>query len=347
MNQTPAQLGFHMPAEWEPHQAIWLSWPYDKIDFPDGVAAVEKTYVSMIRAIHNSEQVELVVLNKGMQSRVADIFVAEGVNFSKITFHIADYVSFWMRDTAPLFVVNRAKKQIAITKWIFNAWGKKYLEFLEDDNIGYQINQWLNLKMFEPGIVMEGGSLEVNGQGTLITSESCLLNKNRNPQLSKEQIEHYLKDYLGVRHFVWLKDGIVGDDTDGHIDDFARFVSPDTVICAYEEDSKDENYQILKQNFELLQQATDQDGKPLKVVKIPMPGLVRDTSGRRLPASYANFYIGNKVILVPTFGHPNDAKALQIMQSLLPGRKAIGIDARDLVFALGTFHCASQQQPSV
>ncbi len=345
MNQKPAELGFHMPAEWEPHQAIWLSWPYDKIDFPDGAAEVEKTYVSLVSSIHNSEQVELLVLDKAMKERVADMLVAAGVHLSKVKFHIADYVSFWMRDTGPLFVVNRENKQQAMTKWIFNAWGNKYPEFLKDNNIPYQMKLWLGLEMFEPGIVMEGGSLEVNGRGTLMTTEQCLLNKNRNPQLSKEKLEQYLKDYLGVKHFIWLKDGIVGDDTDGHIDDIARFVSPDTVLCAYEDDASDENHQILKDNYELLQSATDQGGKPLKIVKLPMPGRLNDSTGRRLPASYANFYIGNTVVLVPTFNHENDKKALQIIQSFFPDRNAIGIDARDLVFALGAFHCASQQQP--
>jgi agmatine deiminase len=192
---------------------------------------------------------------------------------------------------------------------------------------------------------LEGGSIDVNGKGTLLTTEQCLLNKNRNPHLSKTEIEQYLKDYLGVTHIIWLKEGISGDDTDGHIDDIARFVNPTTVVCAYEENLNDENYAILKANYDLLVNSTDQDGAPLNVVKLPMPGLVEDQK-MRLPASYANFYIGNTVVLVPIFGKPNDQTALNILQGLFSDRKVIGINCFDLVHGLGTLHCISQQQPS-
>lgn len=347
INETPQKLGFRMPAEWEQHSAVWLAWPYDKIDFPNGVEEVEKTYVRFIDAIHESEDVGLLVLNQEMQNRAADMLQKSRVDLSKINFHIADYFSFWMRDTAPLFVVNRQIKELAVVKWVFNAWGNKYMEFLVDDKVVHQMNTWMKLKMFEPGIVMEGGSLEVNGQGTLMTTLSCLLNKNRNPNLSKNEIEKYLSDYLGVKHFIWLKDGITGDDTDGHIDDMVRFVGVDTVLCSYEENEIDENYEPLKENYNILIKSKDQDGKPLNIIKLPMPARLDDVTGRRLPASYANFYIGNTVVLVPIFNDPNDKKALDIIQSCFPNRKIIGIDARDLVFALGTFHCMSQQQPAI
>jgi len=281
-----------------------------------------------------------------MQNKVINMLQTSGVNLSKINFFVIDYFSFWMRDTAPSFLLNQKTKEKAVTKWVFNAWGNKYPEFLKDNNVAYQINKWLKLKMFEPGIVIEGGSFEVNGLGTLITTESCLLNKNRNPNLSKSDIEKYLSEYLGVRHFIWLKDGITGDDTDGHIDDIIRFVGVNTVLCSYEESETDENFKPLKENYEILMKSTDQNNKPLKIVKLPMPARVDDPVIGRLPASYANFYIGNNVVLVPIFNDPNDKQALDIIQLCFPERKIIGIEARDLVFARGTFHCMSQQEPA-
>jgi agmatine deiminase len=197
---------------------------------------------------------------------------------------------------------------------------------------------------YRPGIVMEGGSIDVNGEGTLLTTEACLLNSNRNPDLKKEDIERNLSEYLGVRHFIWLKRGILGDDTDGHIDDLARFVDPQTIVCAYEDNSDDADYEALKENYDLLMESTDQDGKPLRVIKLPMPK-VEDEEGCRLPASYTNFYIGNTKVLVPVFNHPNDQKALQILQELFPTRKVVGIYCGDLVYGFGTLHCISQQQP--
>lgn len=239
----------------------------------------------------------------------------------------------------------RNKKNLAMVHWIFNAWGGKYEELAKDTKIPEIMNEKLALRCFKPGIVLEGGSIDVNGKGTLLTTEQCLLNKNRNPSLSKEQIGAYLKDYLGVSHIIWLKEGIVGDDTDGHVDDIARFVDPTTVLCAYEEDEDDENHAPLKENYELLLKSKDQDGNDLKIIKLPMPGFVGDEKGR-LPASYANFYIGNKAVLVPVFGHENDKKALAIIQKAFPGRKAVGINCADLLHGLGTIHCISQQQPS-
>ena len=208
------------------------------------------------------------------------------------------------------------------------------------------MNESLRLPMFEPGIVLEGGSIDVNGKGTLLTTEQCLLNKNRNPGFSKKEIEKYLTDYLGGVHVIWLKDGIEGDDTDGHIDDIARFVNPTTVLCAYQPDQSDPDHDVLKTNYELLQQATDQDGNKLSVIKLPVPGWVGDKDGR-LPASYANFYIGNTKVLVPTFGTENDQKALEVIQSVFPDRRVVGINAFPLVYGFGTFHCMSQQQPAV
>lgn len=346
---TPEKSGFFMPAEWEPHSAIWLSWPYDRDSFPHPDRA-QSSFAAFIKTIKASEQVELHILNDDVGRQVTDKLCSLGANSDNLNFHLADYVDGWMRDCGPTFVVNRQKKQLAMVKWKFNAWGKagdpRYAPLLKDAELPYRMNKTMRLPMFEPDIILEGGSIEVNGQGTAMTTEQCLLNANRNPRMDKTQIETYLKDNLGVKKIIWLKNGIEGDDTNGHIDDIARFVAPDTVVCAYEEDKNDFNYEILKENYEILQNSSDQDGRPLKVVKIPTPGKVYD-GDLRLAASYANFYIGNTVIAMPAFNERNDKKAAGIIQALFPERTVVGLDARDLICGGGTFHCMSQQQPSI
>ncbi|MFZ2470671.1 MAG: agmatine deiminase family protein [Methanothrix sp.] len=341
---TPRSLGYHMPAEWERHEAIWLSWPYDRDSFPE-IEAVEKAYTAIIKAIHESEIVNLLVKDKLAQKDVVDRLKSEKVDLHRIHFHVINYADVWFRDYGPTFVVreNEAGKSVAAVNWIFNAWGEKYAELMGDSRIGSLINDDLKMERFLPGIVMEGGSIDVNGCGTVLTTEQCLLNKNRNPSLNKEKIEGYLREYLGVQKVIWLKEGIAGDDTDGHVDDIARFVNPTTVLCAYEDDPEDENFLPLKQNYELLCRETDQDGLPLTVIKLPMPGKVG--AQRRLPASYANFYIGNDVVMVPVFGHRNDSVALKIIGEAFPERKVVGINCREMVHGLGTVHCISQQQP--
>jgi len=344
--ETPLRLGYHMPAEWERHEAIWLAWPYDLDSFPD-IEKVEDAYVSIIKAIHRFETVNLLVKDEPMLDRVVAILKKASVDLQKVRFHVVGYADVWFRDYGPTFVVTREKEQsrLAIVTWIFNAWGEKYPELMGDSRIPCQINDDLKLECFMPGIVLEGGSVDVNGEGTVLTTEQCLLNENRNPGLGKEEIETYLKEYLGARKVIWLKQGIAGDDTDGHVDDVARFVNLTTVLCSYEDDPEDENYLALKENYEILSKESDQDGNPLKVIKLPMPGRVG--AGRRLPASYANFYIGNEVVLVPVFGHKNDSKALKIIQEVFPDRKVAGINCREMVHGLGTIHCISQQQPAV
>ena len=334
-----------MPAEWEPHSAVWLSWPHDTTSFPH-LEKAERAFAEFVREIHDSERVELLVLDEGMKQRALRVMAEAGVNVSRISFHEMDYADIWFRDYGPIFVVNRASRQLAMVKWNFNAWGNKYETLLKDNLVPYAMNESLRLPMFEPGIVMEGGSIEVNGFGTLITTEQCLLNANRNPRLAKEDIEGYLRDYLGVSHIIWLKEGIEGDDTDGHVDDLARFVSPTTVLCAYQDSESDPDHCRLKENYELLEASTDQDGNPLQVVKLPVPGWVGDQEGR-LPASYANFYIGNTKVVVPVFGMTNDSKALDVVQSLFPGRTVVGVNAYYLVYGFGAFHCMSQQEPAV
>ncbi|NTV27761.1 MAG: peptidyl-arginine deiminase, partial [Methanothrix sp.] len=344
--ETPSRLGYHMPAEWECHEAIWLSWPYDLDSFPK-IERVERAYVAIIKAIHEGEMVNLLVKDEMMLNAVVDLLKNASVNLAKVRFHLVSYKDVWFRDYGPTFVVKREKEntknKMAMVAWIFNAWGEKYPELMVDSRISCLINDDLLMECFLPGIVLEGGSIDVNGCGTVLTTEQCLLNKNRNPSLSKEEIETYLKEYLGARKVIWLKEGIAGDDTDGHVDDIARFVNPTTVLCAYEDDSEDENYQVLKNNYDQLLTETDQDGQGLKVIKLPMPGFVG--TEQRLPASYANFYIGNEVVLVPTFGHKNDKVALRIIQGVFQERRVVGIDCREMVHGLGTIHCISQQQP--
>jgi len=340
---TPRNRGFHMPAEWELHDAVWLSWPHNKNTFPL-LSEVEDAYIGFIRAIHGSERVELLVpgpvLNRQVRARLRD----EDLDLSRITLHTVEYRDIWIRDYGPTFVVNRAMQRLAMVRWEFNAWGNKYPAMVPDGKIPLTLNRRLELPVFEPKIVLEGGSIDVNGHGSVLTSRACLLNPNRNPRLSADRIEEHLREYLGVTNVIWLNDGIIGDDTDGHVDDLARFVSPGTVVCAYEEDIADANYPALHDNYEILRQSVDEQGRPLMVVKLPMPAPVV-SHGERLPASYTNFYIGNTVVVVPTFADPHDAEAIAILQELFPGRKVIGVYARALVEGYGTFHCATQQQP--
>lgn len=342
MNQpTPKNLGYRMPAEWEPQEAIWLTWPHNEITWPDGMLAeVERTYVQIIQAIHTAQKIKLLVADRKTESRIRLALDREDVALSQIEFVLLAAEDSWIRDYGPTFVVNPAERRTGMVKWIFNAWGNKYDDLIRDDRIPHELNKSLRLPIFEAGIVLEGGSIEVNGGDTVLTTEQCLLNKNRNPGLSRAEIEEYLREYLNVSRVLWLAEGIAGDDTDGHIDDIARFVSADTVISAFEEDPADENYHILKDNCERL------EGFGLKVVKLPMPGYIGDRHAR-LPASYANFYIANSVVVVPVFGHANDSRALAIIQQCFPSRRVVGVHATAMVHGLGTIHCCSQQEPRV
>ncbi len=345
-NKTPASLGYRMPAEWEKHEAIWLSWPYDSTDYFNRLDIVQKTYIQIIKAILNSEKVNLIVKNSPAKKNVEELLKKENIDREKISFHFFNYMDIWIRDYGPIFIVNQNEKKLAMTHWIFNAWGEKYEELKNDTIIPSLINQSLKIPCFTPGIILEGGSIDVNGKGTLITTEQCLLNEKRNPNLSKKEIELFLMKFLMVKKVIWLKKGIAGDDTDGHVDDIGRFVDPCTLLCTYEDDKNDENYENLKNNYDVLKNSTDQDGNRFNVIKLPMPGFVGDRE-RRLPASYANFYIGNDAVLVPVFGHENDQKALNIVQDCFPTRKAVGIHCFDLLHGLGTIHCVSQQQPAI
>jgi agmatine deiminase len=298
----------------------------------------------MIAELSTGEDVHVNVLDAADEARVAALVAGTaGVVRERVHLHRIPTNEPWCRDHGPVFVVRDG--EVAVVDWGYNAWGGKYPPYDRDDAVPRQVAALLGLRAFHPGIVMEGGSLDVNGRGTLLTTESCLLNPNRNPTLDRAAIEQRLGDYLGVRHVIWLGDGIAGDDTDGHVDDITRFVAPDTIVTAVEEDPADENHRPLQENLARLRAARDQDGRPFTILELPMPRPV-EREGQRLPASYANFYIGNAVVLVPTFGDPNDARATALLGRCFPSRRIVGVDCRDFVWGLGAFHCATQQQPA-
>jgi agmatine deiminase len=346
--RTPAQLGYRMPAEWETHVGTWFTWPRPEgISFPDKYDTVPPVYAELIKQLVKVEDVNINVWHAEMEAWVRGLLKDNGTPLERVKFHHFPAYEPWCRDHGPIFLVRDqgGKHERAIVDWAYNAWGGKYPPYDLDDAVPQHVAKLRGLPLFSPGIVMEGGALELNGKGTLLTTEACLLNPNRNPDLSKEQIEQYLKDYLGVTNILWLGDGIVGDDTDGHVDDLTRFVNPTTVVTITEEDPQDENYHLLQENLKRLQTMKDQDGRPLRVVELPMPGLV-EFDGQRLPASYANFYIANGIVLVPTYRHKNDQKALDILQREMPKHKVIGVDSTELIWGLGSFHCISQQEPA-
>lgn len=344
---------FLMPAEWEKHHAVWLAWPYDLITFPPKhIEKVEKKYTEIIKLLSNSELVNLLVKNSEMEKRVSQILNQNGVNISKVILHTTDYADVWLRDYGPMFVVNSKEKKLAWVKWQYDAYTKKFPKLIKDNQVFYNLKEKIEAPMLESKMILEGGSIEQNGRGTVLTTEQCLLNSGRNPNLTKEQIENNLKSFLGASNIIWLKQGLKNDHTDGHIDDIAKFVSPNTILCAYEENESEENHQILKRNFEDLKRAVDQDGKPFKIVKLPVPHLVYDKNkpfeaNNKAPASYINFYISNTVVLVPIYNDPNDKNTLKIIQLCFPDKKVVGIDSRDLIYGGGSIHCITQQQPEV
>jgi len=345
---TPATLGYRMPAEWEPHESTWLAWPHNLNTWPGKFDLVPGIYIEIVRALHTHEPVYIYVEDTEMVTETRKLLKREGLNLSAVKFYEIPTDDTWARDHGPIFVsrLHENKPELAVTDWIFNSWGEKYGPWNLDDAVPQKIAKMLRLPLFEPDIVLEGGSIDVNGQGTLLTTEACLLNPNRNPTLTREDIETYLRAYLGVTNILWLGEGIVGDDTDGHVDDLARFVNPTTVVCALEDDPVDANYALLRDNFDRIQKMTDQDGNPLRVVPLYMPSpVVYD--GTRLPASYANFYIANGVVLMPTYDCPNDKRAMATLQELFPTRQVVGIHCTDLVWGLGAIHCITQQQPAL
>jgi agmatine deiminase len=345
---TPAQLGYRMPAEWEPHIGTWFTWPRPEgISFPDKYDTVPPVYAELIKELIKVEEVHINVWNEEKEMLVREVLKIYGTPLDRVHFHHFPGYEPWCRDHGPIFIVREKNgiRERAIVDWDYNAWGGKYPPYDLDDRIPQHVGRYRNLEVFSPGIVMEGGSIELNGKGTLLTTTACLLNPNRNPHLNQQQIEQYLKDFLGVRNILWLGEGIIGDDTDGHIDDISRFTDANTIVTVVEEDPQDENYEILNENLKKLKTFKDQDGQPFRLVTIPMPGIVQHEE-QRLPASYANFYIANEIVLVPTYRNANDQRALETLQSLFPARRVIGIDSTELIWGLGSFHCISQQEPA-
>ena len=334
---------FKMPAEWELHEGTWLAWPHNKEHWPGNFDPIPKVYSELIRILASSEKVFICINDAAAEETARKVLKENGVNSDQVIFHHIPTNSSWTRDFGPIFVRDSNGNRV-ITDWIFNSWGGKYPPWDLDDIVPQYVSKIFKLPVVEPGIVLEGGSIDVNGKGTLLTTEQCLLNQNRNPHLNRKQIEDYLGKYLSVTNILWLKEGIIGDDTDGHIDDIARFVDSNTVVCVVEENESDENYEILRRNFEDLKIMRDQDGRALNVIPLPMPDPVI-YEGNRLPASYANFYIANSAVIVPTFRCKQDDQAIRILRELFPAREVIGIDCVDLVWGLGTFHCSTQQQP--
>lgn len=342
-DSTPRSAGFRMPAEWEPQDAIWLAWPHNRETWSDGLLArVRQTYLEVVRALGPDQRVCLLVEDPDAEADVR----ATGEDLSSVTFFHIRTRDTWIRDYGPTFVVNASTGQAAMVKWTFNAWGDKYEDLRADDGVPAEMNRTLSLPVFHAGLVLEGGSIDVNGAGTVLTTEQCLLNANRNPHLHRREVEAYLREYLGALHVVWLAAGVAGDDTDGHIDDIARFVDPMTVLCALEDDPADENHGVLTDNYERLKSATDQDGQPFRLLALPMPDPVVGPDGR-LPASYANFYVGNRTVVVPVFGQKKDRIALDVVRSSFPRHHVVGVDCSALVHGLGAVHCCSQQQPRV
>ena len=353
-SQTPAALGYRMPAEWEPHAATWLSWPRrEGISFPDSFDRVMPALRAMVEALIESEQVCINICNGAHQAQAREVL--RGLPMERISFHLVPTNEPWCRDHGPIFLTRdldpksatgRIRRgELAVVDWDYNAWGNKYPPFDLDEVAPTRVAEILDVPVFYPGMILEGGAIDVNGAGALLTTESCLLNKNRNPSLSRDEIEQRLRDYLGVRDILWLGDGIAGDDTDGHIDDLARFVSEKTVITVVEENRGDENYQPLQENLARLQ-AMKISGRPPEVITLPMPKKIM-REGLRMPATYANFYIANTCVLVPTFADPADEAALSILRKCFSNRRVIGIDCRELIWGLGAFHCLTQQQPAV
>jgi len=345
-SNTPTAYGFHFPAEWHKHIATWLSWPHKEESWPGKIGMVYNPYAEFVKVLTEGEIVRINVIDEQMAAFAKQQLSATGTDLSKVEFFEFATNDAWCRDHGPAFLINSETKEKAIVDWGYNAWGGKYPPFVLDDIIPTKIGAHFGLPVYHPGIVMEGGSVDFNGKGTILTTTACLLNKNRNPHLNQQQIEEYLYNYYGAEQILWLGDGIIGDDTDGHIDDITRFVNEDTVVTVVEENKNDENYHILQENLETLKTMRLLNGKQLNIIELPMPTPVI-YDDQRLPASYANFYIGNAAVVVPTYRCDNDDKALEILTQCFPDRKVVGIDSTDIIWGLGSFHCLSQQEPEV
>jgi agmatine deiminase len=349
MARDPAELGLRMPAEWEPHEATWLAWPHRRDDWPRKFSPIPWVYSEIIRHLHHSEQVRILVNDDAEQQSARRLLRRTGVDLGRVAFFRLPTNRSWIRDYGPIFVQPR-RGAVELTQWQFNGWAK-YPDWQLDNAVGRHVRQWLGIagweaRIGERPVVLEGGSIDVNGQGLLLTTEQCLLSpiQARNPNLTREEIEQVFGKYLGIQKVLWLGRGIAGDDTHGHIDDLARFVAPRTIVATVEDDRGDINYEPLQENWERLHSMRDLADQPFELVSLPMPEPVF-FAGQHLPASYANFYISNDRVLVPTFNDPNDRQALATLAEVFPTRKVVGIHATDLVLGLGTLHCMTLQQP--
>jgi agmatine deiminase len=341
-------MPLRMPAEWEPHEGTWLAWPHEKTDWPGKFAPVPWVYCEIIRRLARVERVHILVNDEATERRARRMLAQSHADLNAVDFFEIPTNRSWTRDFCPIFVRDDAGRPV-ITNWRFNGWAK-YSNWEVDDAVPTEIARRLRIREIQPKlgrrrIVMEGGSIDVNGCGSLLTTEECLLSdvQSRNPGLTRDDLESVFREYLGVSHTLWLKNGIAGDDTHGHVDDLARFVGPSTVVIALERDRSDANYEPTQENYRLLKTLRDQEGNPLRVVPLPMPEPVY-FAGQRLPASYANFYIANGLVLVPAFNDPNDREALNALAKVFPDRQVAGIGSADLVLGLGTLHCMTQQQ---
>jgi agmatine deiminase len=348
-----AKPSFQLPAEWEPHEATWIAWPHNRGDWPGKFGPIAWAYVEIVRLVSKVEPVRIFVKGKKAEDKVRERLTRGNVDLDRVDFHRASLDRGWLRDSGPMFVLDD-RGGCRLLDWKFNAWAK-YENYHRDDRLPQRFARILDLPRVKPTatigdrevrVVLEGGAIDVNGRGTLLTTEECLLSdvQARNPGLDRGAIEEIMARYLGVRHVVWLNRGIAGDDTHGHVDDLARFVDPQTIVLAVEDDPGDANYAATQENWDRLRAAHDQDGRPFRVVPLPFPDPVI-FDGQRLPASYANFYIANGLVLVPTFNDPADRDALGILAQLFPTRKVVGIHATDLVWGLGTLHCLTRDQP--
>ncbi|MGH7996236.1 MAG: agmatine deiminase family protein [Opitutaceae bacterium] len=334
-----------MPAEWERQEAVWLSWPHQRASWPGRFRPIPARFAEFAAQISRREIVR-VNIAAALQKRAWSLLARAGADLDRVEFHPHPTDDAWCRDHGPIFVRNDRTGKVALTDWKYNAWGRKYPPYRRDNRIPVLIGRALRLRRFEKRMVLEGGSIDVNGKGILLTTESCLLNPNRNPRMSRAEIEAALRDYLGVTAIHWLGEGIAGDDTDGHIDDLSRFFREDGIVTGVEPNRRDPNHRALRENLERLTALRTPAGRKFRIVELPMPRPCF-CRGRRLPATYANFLVINGAVLMPAFRQPKrDAQAAEILGACFPGREVVPIDCLELVWGLGALHCLSQQQPA-
>jgi len=340
---------FLMPAEWERHSATWLAWPNDDDYFGERMKRVENIYLEIIKALHSDELIKLLVPSKEKEEKVKGMLKTAEIDLTQVIFYQADYVDVWMRDYGPIFV--KKEDGGAWIKWEYDGYGGKFPELLPDNKVFLNLKNFIKHKMVKTGFVLEGGAIDSNGQGVFLTTKECLIEK-RNLGETKEENERMLGKFLGAKKVLWLNKGLVNDHTDGHIDEVARFMAPDKILCSFEENPADENFSRLKENLEILENATDENGNKFGIIKIPLPHMYyekvdKEFGGKKAPVSYVNFYIGNKTVLVSLFDDPNDGKALEIIKACFPGKEVVGINCRDLIYGGGAIHCITGQEPLI